>query len=511
MLVASALVALALVQLAGCSAPEASSERVTIDTRLGPVVGVRQEGVLRFLGLRYAQAPVGDLRFMPPVAAEPWTEPFDATRLGSWCPQTGGLSGIVGDDSRRMDEDCLVLNVWSPSTEGNNRPVLFWIHGGSHYEGSGNDYNGARLAAQGEVVVVTINYRLGLLGYAGISGLGDAYRGAESNGYRDQILALEWVRDNIADYGGDRNNVTIFGESAGGASVLAMLASPAADALYHKAISHSGVPATGRLEDRIPALAEALGVAPDGLATALRDVPVERLHEIRDVGMTSGTIDGVVVTRSTAVAIAERGQDGVPLIAGFNLDEGTLFSTIVPTSMFGEMTPAIAGFVLAGGDPTAYLELLDAEHPDDETAHFEQIWYDLFLRGAVGTAQRATETGAGGWLYRFDMKATVPFLGSRLGATHAAEIAFTFNTVSEDSVLNLYDGDDPDVARLAEQWSGTIINFARTGNPNGEGLPEWPRYSSQDRRILVLNAESRIETNLLEARVKKLAAVGVPF
>ena len=507
----AALAAALLVILVGCGEPPPPSERVTIETRLGQVVGLRQSGVMRFLGLRYAQAPVAERRFMPPVREAPWTDTFDATEFGAWCPQTGGLSGLIGDDNRVMDEDCLVLNVWTQSTEGDNRPVLFWIHGGSHYEGSGNDYNGARLAAQGDVVVVTLNYRLGLLGYAGISSLGEAYRGTESNGYRDQILALEWVRDNIADYGGDAANVTIFGESAGGASVLALLASPVADALYHKAISHSGVPATGVREDRVPALAKALGVEPDVLGATLRDVAVERLHEIRDVGMTAGVVDGAVVTRSTPDAIADRGASGVPLIAGFNLDEGTLFSSIIPESAYPAVGPMIARAVTGGADTARYLAAIDAEHPEDAVKHFEQIWFDMFLRGAVGTAQRATETGAGGWLYRFDMKATLPFLGSRLGATHGAEIGFTFNTVSEDSVLNLYDGDDPDVVRLAEQWSNTIIAFARTGNPNGAGLPEWPQYRGSNRSTMVLNAESRVETDLSKDRVAKLKSLGVPF
>ena len=210
------LVTTALVLLLAACGSEPPLEQVSIDTRLGPVTGARHNNTLRFLRIRYAEAPVAGLRFMPPVAHGGWEEPLDATLNGNWCPQTGGLVEFVGDDNRVMDEDCLILNVWTPSTEGADRPVLFWIHGGGRYEGSGHDYDGSRLAAQGDVVVVTINYRLGLLGFAGISALGSAYSGAESNGFRDQILALEWVRDNIADYGGDAGKVTIFGESAGG-------------------------------------------------------------------------------------------------------------------------------------------------------------------------------------------------------------------------------------------------------------------------------------------------------
>lgn len=483
--------------------------RVTLDTGLGSITGLRRNGVMQFLGIRYAKAPVGDLRFMPPVAAGGWAGTLDATTYGNWCPQQGGLADAIGTADRPMSEDCLVLNVVTPAQDGEARPVLFWIHGGGHQEGSANDYDGSRLAAQGDVVVVTINYRLGLLGYAGLSSLGEQYAGAESNGYRDQILALEWVRDHIADYGGDPGNVTIFGESAGGHSVLAMLASPSADGLYHKAIAHSPGDIAIPSEDKVPALAEALGVSRDALGATLRDLPVGKLLELRELGMTAGTIDGVVVTRSKNEAIVGRGMSGVPLIAGSNRDEGTLFSVLVPESLHAAMTTGAADMVTGGGDAERYLAAMTSAHPEDASARFEQIWADAFLAVSLSAAQRATAAGPGGWLYRFDMESTVPFLGSRLGATHAAEITFTFNTVGDDSLLNLYDGDDPDVRRLAEQWSNTIIAFARTGTPNGAGLPEWPRYSADDRRTLVLDTTCRIEPNLQRERLDLWEAVGI--
>ena len=499
-----------LAVLAGCGS-EPPLEQVRLDTKLGPITGLRRNDTLQFLGIRYAKAPEGPLRFRRPEPYGGWEQRLDATTHGRRCPQTGGLGSVLGEGDQQMSEDCLVLNIWTMGAEGENRPVLFWIHGGSHYEGSGNDYDGSRLAAQGDVVVVTINYRLGLLGYAGVSALGEAWAGVESNGQRDKILALEWVRDNIGDYGGDAGNVTIFGESAGASSVFSILAAPTADGLYHRAIAHSGVPTTQPAEDKVPALAEALGVTRGKLGETLRNLPLERLHEIRDVGMTGGVVDGVVVTRSTYAALAERGTGGVPLIAGFNRDEGTLFSSIIPSSAFEELGPIIAQLTMDGRETGPYIEMLHGEHPLDETRRFEEIWNDLFLRGAVAGAERATSAGAPGWLYRFDMQATIPFLGSRLGATHAAEIVFTFNTVADDSLLNLYDGDDPDVRRLAEHWSNTIIAFARTGNPNGAGLPEWRPYGEKNRETLVLDANSRIENNLLRERVGQLEAVGMLF
>ena len=507
-LIAFVLLAVTLLT-SGCgNRVEEDPDRVTIDTGLGTITGLHHNGVLQFLGIRYAKAPVGDLRFMPPVAAGGWSEPLDATTYGSWCPQQGLLAAAIGAVDMPMSEDCLVLNIVTPVQDG-TRPVLFWIHGGGHQEGSANDYDGSRLAAQGDVVVVTINYRLGLLGYAGISSLGEQYAGAESNGYRDQILALEWVRDHIADYGGDPDNVTIFGESAGGHSVLAMLASPSADGLYHKAIAHSPGDIVSPPEDRAPALAAALGVSTDELGTTLRDLPVEKLNEVRDLGMTGGTVDGVVVTRSKSAAIADRGAAGVPLIAGSNRDEGTLFAALIPEAAHGQFTAVAAGMVTGGSDPRPYLAAVHAAHPDDESARFEQIWSDAFLVVSVGAAQRATEAGPGGWLYRFDMESTVPFLGKQLGATHAAEIVFTFNAVGDDFALNLYDGDDPDVRSLAERWSNTIIAFARTGNPNGAGLPEWPRYSAEDRRTLVLDANSRVEADFERDRLNLWKSVGI--
>jgi para-nitrobenzyl esterase len=393
----------------------------------------------------------------------------------------------------------LFLNVVTAGSEGTPRPVLFWIHGGAYTQGSANDYDGSILAAQGDVVVVTINYRLGLLGYAGLASLGAEFEGTASNGFRDQILALKWVRDNIADYGGDPKNVTIFGESAGGGSVLALLAAPSADGLYHKAIAHSPGNIHQPSQDMVATLASQLSVEKSALAAKLRALSVAEIVQLQaTAGQTGGTVDGTVVTRSANAAITERGKAGVPLIAGSNLNEGTLFTMLLPEQVWSALGPGLAMTVTSGRDPPAYLKALATTYPNDTPKqNNERIWTDMFRHSAIATAQRATHAGPGGWLYQFNLPSTKPMNGLQPGATHAAEIAFTFNTFAGGKgPLNLYDATDPVVTDLAHRWSDTIITFARTGNPNGAGLPHWPRYSKDTRNTLLLDREAKIVADL---------------
>ena len=465
-----------------------------IGTKLGKVVGLSNGNVQVFRGIRYAEPPTGERRFVPPVAASGWDGTLDATAFPNRAMQPPVGTDLLGPPAPgELNEDCLSLNIYTPSTEGNHRPVLFWIHGGSFTGGSANEYDGSVLAEQGDVVVVIINYRLGVFGFLDLSKLGDEFAGSASNGIRDQVLALEWVRDNIADYGGDPGNVTIFGESAGGHSVHAILAAPSADGLYHKAIAHSPGVANAPPDDFTPQLATRLEIEPSGLIDALRALSTEELLEAQIALNPSGggNIDGTVVTRSTHEAILERGAAGVPLIAGTNLDEGTLFSFLIPADFYD-----VIGQRLAGAE---HLAALKAAYPDDSPReHFERIWVDMLRRASIGTTERATAAGPGGWLYRFDLAATRTVGGVELGATHGAEIAFTFNAFAgsnPDPALG-YDKSDPVVRKLAENWSNTVIAFARTGNPNGAGLPEWPRYSAEDWRCLILDANPRVEANL---------------
>ena len=499
----------AILVAAGCQPVEDAAEEpaagaaadgpVTIDTRLGGVQGLRNDGVLSFRGLRYAEPPTGARRFLPPVAAAPWTGTRDATAFPDRCPQTGFPGGILGEAVGETSEDCLFLTVVAPSAEGGHRPVLFWIHGGGFTLGSANEYDGSVLAAQGDVVVVTINYRLGLLGFYDLSPLGDELAGSASNGIRDQVLALEWVRDNIADYGGDPGNVTIFGESAGGHSVHALLATPSADGLYHKAIAHSPGTANRPPDDVVASLSAHLEVPPDALLARLRAMTTEQLLAVQGaVPGGGGTVDGTVVTRSTNDAILERGDDGVPLIAGSNRDEGTLFTAMLPPGM-EPSNAGIARLVTGGGDPSEYIAAVQAALPDADTREVhERIWVDLFRMSAIDSTSRATAAGPGGWLYQFDLPATVQWQGREMGATHGSEIPFTFNRYAgpEQGPLALHDPADPVVRDLARRWSDTIIAFARTGDPNGAGLPHWPRYTTDTRETLVLDADSRIERDL---------------
>jgi para-nitrobenzyl esterase len=470
-----------------------------ITTRLGRVKGTRRRGVDAFLGLRYAEAPTGARRFAPPTPSQGWDGVYDATQPGARAPQLPGPDIAGRPDELRHDEDCLFLNIYTPGADDRARPVLFWIHGGGYEMGSANDYDGTNLVVQGDVVVVCINYRLGLLGFADLSRLGSDLAGSASNGLSDQIEALRWVHDNIADYGGDPGNVTIFGESAGGGSVVSLLAAPSADGLYHRAIAHSpgGGSATPAF-DAVALLSAAAGVSEDSLLERLRAMSVDEILALQAMGSvpTTAVVDGVVVTRAFPQAIRERGSSGVAVIAGSTRDEGTLLSEIVPADAHESASVGMAGAVMQGQDPSAYLEALRATYPDADVHLLHTlVWTDLFRRTSIHAAEAATSAGPGGWLYRFDLPTTE--LGGRLGATHGSDVAFIFNTVAEGPAPYLFrDPDDPATQKLAELWSNTIIAFARTGNPNGAGLPEWPKYSSDDRRCLVLDADSRVEGDL---------------
>jgi para-nitrobenzyl esterase len=472
---------------------------ITINTRLGEISGLKRGSVFHFRGIRYGEAPIGQRRFLPPVAASGWQGIFDGAAFGNRAMQPTPAEMPDPDARGKVDEDCLFLNIVTPSVEGSDRPVLVWIHGGSFTGGSANDCDGSALAEQGDVVVVAINYRLGLLGFLDLSDYGAELAGSASNGIRDQILALEWVRDNIADYGGNPGNVTIFGNSAGGTSVNCLLASPAADGLYHKAIAHSASVANIPPNNLPPRLSAHLGIEEPELIDALRTMSGEDLLAAQAaIGSNDAhCLDGTVITRSISQAIDECGSAGVPLIAGCNRNEGTVFSA----GMTGESLQRTLGRMLAketmgGGDPTEYLEALKAAYPEDTPkAHFERIWVDLFRRPSVYTTEMATAAGSGGWLYRFDL---VSSRYPEFGAAHGTEVAFTFNTYANPEAADqaFHDAEDPAVRRLALNWSNTIIAFARTGNPNDAGLPEWPRYSSDDRRSMILDSSPRIANDL---------------
>ena len=317
-----------------------------VDTPSGPVQGLEKRGVLQFRGIPYARAE----RFRAPQRVEPWAEVRDATEFGLTAPQNAGFTeALVGAQDRPSGEDCLVLNVFTPAPDERARPVMVWIHGGAFMSGAGSVpwYDGTNLALRGDVVVVTINYRLGALGFLHLSHLDPAFAGSGANGIRDQVMALEWVRDNIDAFGGDPGQVTIFGESAGGMSVGTLLGTPAATGLFHGAIAQSGAAAhshtpetaewvTGRMLstlDLSPTSVEGLLAAPvDVLLAAQAAVEAGRSLAFSEgdgpqVGALTfqPVVDGTVVPGPVLDAVSAGSASGVPLVIGSTAEEWNLF------------------------------------------------------------------------------------------------------------------------------------------------------------------------------------------
>lgn len=468
----------------------------------GEVRGEVAGPVARFLGVPYGEPPVGDRRFAAPAPTQPWSGTFDATTWGPRPPQPEMRTPLDPAAAHgTTDEDCLRVNVFTPGTDG-RRPVMVWFHGGGLAFGSANDYDGSALAGANDVVVVTVGYRLGLLGFADLAACGAEYEGSASNGFRDQVLALRWVRDNIAAFGGDPGCVTVFGQSGGAVSVLALLGAPTADGLFQRAIALSGGPPQSEPPEVVPVLAGTLGVEPRDLPERLRRLPLGRLLEIQQgIGFTAGgSIDGVVVTRHPVEAIAARGAAGVPIVAGTTRDEGTLLTAMMEglrPAVLDVLAEGLAAGTFDGDDPAAYLGALRASMPGADAADVHtEVWTDHFRRTSVRVAEAASAAGAGGWLYRFDLRPTGAL--AALGATHAADLGFVFDSLADAAAPDLYDGSRAEVGAVAARWSATLASFARHGHPN-VAQPTWDRYLP-DRTCLLVDTNDRVVTDLDRAR-----------
>lgn len=444
-----------------------------VDTTLGPVRGAGSpiDGVRAFLAIPYAEPPVGELAWQPPAPRTPWSAPFEATERGPSCPQAGDGATSSFLRTPESDPDCLSLNVWSPD-DADDLPVMVWIHGGGFTDGSAHQpyYDGDDLAAEG-VVVVGMNYRLGPFGFLATEELAtESSDGAVGNyGLLDQRLALEWVRDNAASFGGDPGNVTIFGESAGGFSVCGHLSS--SRGLFHKAIIQSGG-GCGRLTSRDDALAagarylDAVGCVD---VACLRTTPDGALLE---ASFDAGTVaDGVLLERPALDLAAEGVLDGMPILLGSNADEATLFT-------LGRDEPTDDELVDLAASVTDDPEALVAAYPREAFATNLDRYRAMFTD--VVFACPTLELGAAvpdGFVYHYTYDSPqIPF---DLGATHGAEIASVF-AHPEGLALDLEPTEE--TRALSDEVQRAWTSFARTGDPG----PDFSRYAD-DGRITLLD------------------------
>jgi len=463
-----------------CSADAA--EDSVVMTEQGGVAGTVTPTLRMFLGVPYAAPPVGDLRWTPPQPHAPWDTPLDATQFRSHCAQVASVFGAAS-----VSEDCLFLNIFTPSdqaTEGNARsPVMVWIHGGALTFGESDDYIPTKLVQQGHVIVVTINYRLGAFGFLAHPALSaeSADHISGNYGLMDQQFALKWVQRNIAAFGGDPRNVTIFGQSGGGLSVFSNLASPLAAGLFHRAIVQSGayelgLPTLADEESHGVAFAASVGCK-DQSAQCLRSKSVKKI--LANWGLDSNpNVDGKLLRQSLDTAVATGQFNHVPVMQGTNHDEWRFFVALDELS--GAPIPAAAypsAIVDLVGPDAAPLVL--AEYPLDNFASpslaLGAVGTDLIFACPARGADQVLSTQVPTFAYEFNdgnaPELFLPPVSFPYGATHASELLYLFKLTRPGEL-------DAQQQILSDNMVRYWVQFARSGNPNAPGLPLWPRYDN---------------------------------
>jgi para-nitrobenzyl esterase len=448
-------------------------EPVRLDTGLVTGMPGKSDGVRVFKGIPYAAPPVGELRWRAPQPVDRWEGVRQAEAFGPICMQAQSTAQPVS-----MSEDCLYLNVFTAATRaGEKRPVMVWLHPGGYTSGSGSQpaYDGDSFARKG-VVIVTINYRLGALGFFSHPELTreSSGRGAANQAFLDQVAALEWVKHNIAGFGGDPGNVTVFGNSAGATSLSNLVASPRAKGLFKRAISQSGawlglaINPVRRLDE-----AEAAGVktAETLQAASLAELRTKPATEILRASRAVGpVVDGAFLPKDPAELYARGEQNKVAIIAGSNKDEGTFF--LQPTTAASWMERVGRRF----GDRAAdYLMLYPATNDEVATQSQYDAFRDELAWVGRNYARLQSRAGAKAYLYYFTHEPPGPPLwpARASGATHGGEAQFIWNNLLADRGWRPLDHD------VADQVQAYWINFATKGDPNGSGLPKWAAFAEK--------------------------------
>jgi para-nitrobenzyl esterase len=494
-----------------------------VKTAAGMVQGTTtaDEKIRVFKGIPYAAPPVGDLRWRAPQPAAAWQGTREATKFGPACLQ-GKVFGDI--NFTELSEDCLTLNLWTPTKSADERlPVMVWIHGGGFQAGAGGEprHDGEAFARRG-VVLVTFNYRLGAFGFLSHPELtSESGRNASGNyALLDQVEALRWVKANIAEFGGDPGNVTIFGESAGSLSVSALMASPLTRGLFHKAIGESGAyfRALGGLSLAPRAETEQAGakfissLGAESIAAARAVAGDSVLQAAMKVQpWFSPNVDGYVLTEDVNSAFSAGRQARVPLLAGWNADE------VRAGVVFGPKKPTVEGFAedtrkRFGSDGDAILKAYPAATDADAVEAAAALATDLFMGYStwkwIETHKETARVPV--FRYSFDRKIPVapdakfngmPVTSRDIGARHAGEIEYVFGTL--DSIANV--PWEPSDRKLSEAITTYWANFAKTGDPNGSGLPKWPRYDGGG-RVLHLDETIRDEADSRRYRYEALDA-----
>jgi para-nitrobenzyl esterase len=483
-----------------------------VDTTGGKLRGTVHDGIHAFKGIPYGAPTGGKMRFMPPGKPAPWTGVRDALKFGHQSPQNMRYTEVLAPQAdasvEGYDEDCLYLNVWTPGPDtSQKRPVMFWCHGGGFAQESGTWpwVYGESLSRRGDVVVVTINHRLNVFGYFHLGDVGgEKYAASGNAGALDLVAGLQWVHDNISAFGGDPDNVMIFGESGGGAKVCTLLAMPAAKGLFHRAAMQSGLALRLNTREQANELTKAmlteLEITPDRI-DELQTMPVSRLLETmaKIIGTDrtiqfSPVVDGKIIPAHPFSPVATPLAETIPMLAGcnmheqsfmsisagdedaFNLDEAGLRQRVV--DLIGEE------------NATHVIETYRKLHPDKSLSElYFLLSTDRWMRmGSIMLAERKFKQGkAPVYLYLFAWRS--PALGGKMGSPHTVEIPFVFDNTDIPKVMTT---GGPEVKELAAKVSEAWIQFARSGNPNHEGLPDWPAYTTEERATMVFDNTCRV-------------------
>ncbi len=479
-------------------------------TKAGKVKGAVEDGVNVFKGVRYG-ADTSKYRFGPPQPPEPWTDVKDALAYGASTPQNpaGNGGGLFvswrPEPQPPQSEDCLFLNVWTQGLDDKKRPVMVWFHGGGFTTGSGSSraYDGVRLAKRGDVVVVTVNHRLNVLGHLNLAKYGAEFADSGAAGSMDMVHALNWVKDNIASFGGDPGKVLIFGQSGGGAKICTLLAMDSAKGLFHRAVIHSGPRIKHATQEESGKAADAfiakLGLTKANIAEIKTKPVADLLKAMVDVPAAGSgpVLDKRSITRHPFDPDSPSVSNSVPVMIGCTRTEGT---SLVPAGekpfdITWETLPSALKKSFPDKDPAKIIAAYKKDLPNVEAP---ELWFMAtsdarFFQNSVTIADRRSKAAGAAPIYFYELDWVTPVMGGKRYVPHALDIGLVFDNVAKSETMS---GTGPDAQQMADIMSETWLSFTKTGDPNNAKVPMWPAYTAKDRPMMVFKLKPAVENDV---------------